>query len=251
MRYVFAGDRYLSCEILKFLVENNQKPLALFVSENDKSTHNEELISISNLDDEFIFRGNEFKSEICLELLDGFSLDYIIGIHFPYIFPSKVLNIPKVGVINLHPAFLPYNKGWNTPTWAILDNTIYGATLHFMTEEFDGGDIIHQKKLDVAFTDTANTLYQKVLNLEKEVFIEAFEDLLTLNPNMSKQVTNGTSHVKKDLKSVQEVSLENNVNVFEFINKLRALTTSDINEAATITINGKKIAIQIQLEELP
>jgi folate-dependent phosphoribosylglycinamide formyltransferase PurN len=38
-----------------------------------------------------------------------------------------------------------------------------------MTEALDEGDIIHQKKLEIVF-DTANTLYQKALELEKEVF---------------------------------------------------------------------------------
>ena len=250
MRYVFAGDRALSCEILKFLMGKNKKPLALFVSENGNDTHNEELIKISGLEDKFIFKGNDFKSEKSLRLLVGLDLDYIIGIHFPYIVPSNVLNMPKVGVLNLHPAFLPFNKGWHTPSWAIIDNTPYGATLHFMAGALDEGDIIHQKKLEVALTDTANTLYQKVLELEKEVFYEAYEDLLTLKPKRNKQSSEGTSHIRRDLKSVQEVSLESNINVLEFINKLRALTTNNINEAAIITIGGKKIALQIHLEEL-
>jgi methionyl-tRNA formyltransferase len=46
-----------------------------------------------------------------------------------------------------------------------------------MTEALDEGDIIHQKKLEIVFADTANTLYQKALELEKEVFYEAYEEL--------------------------------------------------------------------------
>jgi methionyl-tRNA formyltransferase len=51
-----------------------------------------------------------------------------------------------------------------------------------MTEALDEGDIIHQKKLEIVFADTANTLYQKALELEKEVFYEAYEELLTQSP---------------------------------------------------------------------
>jgi methionyl-tRNA formyltransferase len=158
--------------------------------------------------------------------------------------------MPKVGVLNLHPAFLPYNKGWHTPSWAIIDNSPYGATLHFMSDALDEGDIIHQKKLEVSFSDTANTLYKKALKLEKEVFYEAYEDLLSLNPKRIKQIGIGSSHLKNDLKYLQEIDLNTNVNILEFINKLRALTTNNINEAATITIEGKKIALQINFEEL-
>jgi methionyl-tRNA formyltransferase len=250
MRYVFAGDRAISCEILKFLIGKNQKPLALFVSDIGKATHDKALIQLSGLDDEFIFRGNDFKSEKCIELLESLNLDYLIGIHFPYIVPSAIINMPKVGVLNLHPAFLPYNKGWHTPSWAIIDNSPYGATLHFMSDALDEGDIIHQKKLEVSFSDTANTLYKKALKLEKEVFYEAYEDLLSLNPKRIKQIGIGSSHLKNDLKYLQEIDLNTNVNILEFINKLRALTTNNINEAATITIEGKKIALQINFEEL-
>jgi methionyl-tRNA formyltransferase len=250
MRYVFAGDRAISCEILKFLIGKNKKPLALYISENDKATHNEELIKISGLEDEFIFRGNDFKSEQSTKLLASLNVDYIIGIHFPYIVPDNILNMPKVGVLNLHPAFLPFNKGWHTPSWAILDNTPYGATLHFMAEALDEGDIIYQKRLEIDLSDTANTLYKKALKLEEEVFYEAYEDLLTLNPKRMKQFYKGTSHLKNDLVRMKAIDLNSNVNALEFINKLRALTTNNINEAATVTIDGKKMAIQIHFEEL-
>jgi hypothetical protein len=49
---------------------------------------------------------------------------------------------------------------------------------------------------------------------------------------------------------MQEISIESNVNVLEFINRLRALTTNNVNEAATILVGGKKIALRIYLEEL-
>ena len=90
---------------------------------------------------------------------------------------KEVLIIPKIGFLNLHPSFLPYNKGWNTPSWAILDKTPYGATLHFMDQTLDEGDIIHQKRIDVLTVDTANNLYKKILKLEEEVFFEAFDEL--------------------------------------------------------------------------
>ena len=79
-------------------------------------------------------------------MLEQLSLDYIICVHFPYIVPREILSIPKYGVTNLHPAYLPYNLGWHTPSWAILENTPIGATLHYMDECVDTGDIIHQKK---------------------------------------------------------------------------------------------------------
>ena len=174
----------------------------------------------------------------------------LISPNFPYIIPTAILSIPSIGVLNLHPAYLPYNKGWHTPSWAIFEGTPYGATLHFMSEALDEGDIVHQKEIKVAQNDTANSLYQKVLKLEEEVFIEAFNDLKSLNPNRSKQVEKGTSHMKRDLDSIREIDLEERLTAKELLDKLRALTTNDHNELAYFNIEGKKIGVRVMFEEL-
>lgn len=250
MKYVFAGDREISCNILKYIISHGFKPSLLLVTNDNNTTHAEELIKISNLSKENIIYGKEFSKDYSISKLLTLDLDYIIGVHFPYIIPEKVLKIPKIGFLNLHPAYLPYNKGWHTPSWAIIDDTPYGATLHFMSKELDAGDIIHQKKIIVEPSDTANSIYKKVLKLEEEVFKEAFPELLTKNPKRRQQSLKGTAHSKRDLMSMQKVNLNENVNVEDFINKLRALTTNDINEAAFFLKNGKKYMLQIKISEI-
>lgn len=247
MKFAFAGDRKISCTILEFIISKGFKPVALLVSDFDKASHDEELIQISGLEESFIFRGNEFKNPKSLELLLGLDLDYIFGIHFPYIIPNEVLSIPKIGVVNLHPAFLPYNKGWHTPSWAIIEGYPYGATLHFMEEALDEGDIIHQKEIEVLPIDTANSLYKRVLKLEEEVFFEAFDSLTSLNPKRFKQIGKGTAHQKKELKAMQEIAISENINPIDLFQKIRALTTNDPNEAAYFVVDNKKIGVQINL----
>lgn len=250
MKYAFAGDRIISCNILNFLITKGYKPSALFVSDGKSASHAEELIHLSELEDSQIFRGNAFKNPTIVNRLRKLNLDYVFGIHFPYIVPKEVIEIPNIGFLNLHPSYLPYNKGWHTPSWAILDKKTYGATLHFMAEELDEGDIIHQKKIEVLSSYTANSLYQRVLKLEEEVFLEAFDDLITLKPKREKQQSKGTSHNKKDLLKIQELDLNQNSNIGDLIDKLRALTTNDISEAAFFKSNGKRIGIQIKMFEL-
>lgn len=249
MRYAFAGDREISINILKFLISKGYIPAALFVSEPSKASHANELIQMAGLPEEYIFRGNEINQPGSLKKLAQLNLVYIISIHFPYIIPSSLLNIPLVGVLNLHPAYLPYNKGWHTPSWAIIEGDPYGATLHFMEEELDQGDIINQKILEVNPTDTANSLYQRALKLEEEVFYEAFEDILSLNPPRKKQIDKGSAHLKKDLKAIQRIDLDKKYTGEEIINKLRGLTTNSISEAAYFEINNKRITLQVTLKE--
>jgi methionyl-tRNA formyltransferase len=248
MKYAFAGNREISVKVLDYLVTNNHKPLALLLCDEPVASHNNELIKVSGLNENII--GTAFKEEDNIKKLKALDLDYIIGIHYPYLIPSNILNIPKIGFLNLHPAYLPYNKGWHTPSWAIIEGTLYGATLHFMAEQLDAGDIIHQKQCEIYSCDTANSLYQRVLNLEYEVFKEALPSLVSLKPNRTPQTFAGTSHNKAQLKKLQKIELDESYNAEELINKLRALTTNRIEEAMYFEKHGKKYFVQVNIKEL-
>lgn len=250
-RIVYAGNRDIAVWILQFILEQGVKPVALLVPDPDKSTQAEELIALCDyLESKFILRGTAFCEPLGLDLLHSLAPAYIICVHFPYLIPRAVLQIPKVGVLNLHPALLPYNRGWHTPTWAILEGTSYGATLHFMAEELDVGDIVHQKKLNILPEDTADTLYSRVKLLEMEVFRGAWPSLLTGSlPRMQQDSNSGTFHRRKELLTpkIQEIKLDEIVRTGDLIDRLRALTTNRIDEAAYFVLNGKRYRIQVRI----
>jgi methionyl-tRNA formyltransferase len=248
MRYIFAGDRDIAVDVLSYIISKGYKPEALLLSSLERASHANELIKLSKLPGEKILRGKAFASKEGFELLKRIKPDYIIGIHFPYIISVDVLNFPKVGFINLHPAYLPYNRGWHTQTWALLDSTPIGATLHFMAEQLDAGDIIYQKEIIPEINDTANTLYSKLKKLELEVFKTAWPDLVKLKPSRIKQdLKKGTAHQRKNLftPEVQELDLAKSYKLDQLIQKLRALTTNDLKEAAYFYKNGQKFKVQI------
>lgn len=245
MKYGFAGDRLISVNILRFLIREGYKPSFLIVNKTEGSSHRDELISLSGLESIDIYDINFLNKNH--SLLVDYDTDYIFGIHFPYIISEQLLSIPKVGFLNLHPAYLPYNKGWHTPSWAIIDKTKYGATLHFMSKDLDAGDIVAQKEIEVKPDLTANELYKGVLETEEQLFKEYFSSLLTLKPNRVKQSENGTSYSKKDLAKIQKIDLDNKILPIELIDKLRALTTNNIDEAAYFIVDGKKYKIQVNI----
>ena len=107
MRYAFAGDRDISVKVLTFLIEKGHAPLALLLSGQNRSSHTQELSKLSNLGQKMILEGMSFNNESSIALLESLELDYIIGIHFPYIISQRILKIPSVGFVNPHPAYLP------------------------------------------------------------------------------------------------------------------------------------------------
>ena len=247
MKYAFCGDREIATRVLKFMTSEGYPPSVLILSSSKSVSHADDLEKISGLNTNRIFIGNEIKSIKCIELMINEDIDYLFSIHFPHIISKKVLSIPKIGSINLHPAYLPYNKGWHTPSWAIIEGSDYGATLHFMTEKLDDGNILHQKKIDILPCDTADTLYRRVLDVEFDTFKEYFSKLLSLEPSSVPQSGLGTSHNRADLNKIQEIKLMQNYTASNIINLLRGLTTNQVSESCYFVTDGKKYHIQVSI----
>ena len=249
IRIAFAGDRKISVDVLAYLISENVFPLALMISHPSRATHADKLVTLcSNLSSDHILTGKEFRTVKGIELLKSLNLDFIISIHFPYVFTPSVLDIPKEGVLNLHPAYLPYNRGWHTPSWAILENTPIGATLHFMDEGIDTGDIVYQRQLSILPEDTADTLYKRINSLELHVFKEAWPLIHAGDYiRQPQKLHEGTTHNKSDLmqENIQSLILNKKEEVGNILVRLKALTTNVLDEAAYFKINGVNYHVRI------
>ena len=253
MRILFAGDREISVQVLSFILARGIKPLGLLVPAAGRASHADSLIEMCRfLEPERILRGARFREPEAVALLQKLRPDYIICVHFPYIVPKEVLAVPRKGVLNLHPAFLPYNRGWHTPSWAILEQTPIGATLHFMDSGVDTGDIVHQVELAVSPGDTAHTLYARLLELEMKVFADAWPRLESGQFERKRQdLARGSFHLREDLlqDAVRQIDLDVEVRARDLICKLRALTTNRHAEAAYFEEDGRRFRIQVVIYE--
>jgi phosphoribosylglycinamide formyltransferase 1 len=77
-------------------------------------------------------------------------------------------------IINIHPSLLPAFPGLDAQRQAIEYGVrISGCTVHFVDDRLDHGAIILQKAVEVADTDTAETLSAKILEHEHALYVEA------------------------------------------------------------------------------
>lgn len=248
---VFAGDREIAVDVLRFLTDTDAEVSALLLPEEEQSTHDDEIRSLCpDIDDKNVIRGEGFKKKENIEHLKSIVPDYLLSVHFQHIFPKKVLEIPARDPINLHPAYLPYNQGWHTPSWALWEQTPFGATLHIMAESVDSGEIINRKRVDPRLDDTANTLYQRALEAEFELFKETWPSLADFNYDTTPQSeADATVHNKNDLEDIRPIDSDEPIPARELIRKLRALTTNDIAEAAYFEQGGERYRVQVDIEK--
>ena len=89
--------------------------------------------------------------------------DLLFSFYYRSMLKQEVLDIPRLGAMNLHGSLLPKYRGRAPVNWVLVKGeTGTGVTLHLMTEKPDAGDIVGQAEVPIAFTDTALTLFGKM-----------------------------------------------------------------------------------------
>jgi formyltetrahydrofolate-dependent phosphoribosylglycinamide formyltransferase len=120
----------------------------------------------------------EFDNEITAVLKKN-QIDLILLIGFMRILSSEFCLEWQGRLLNVHPSLLPkYSGGMDAGVHeAVLKNgdAVTGCTIHFVTEDVDGGPILIQKKCDVVQNDTIDSLKTKVQALEGRAFVEAIQ----------------------------------------------------------------------------
>lgn len=102
-----------------------------------------------------------------IEIIDSFKPDLIILAGFMRILSEEFVNHYAGRLINIHPSLLPEFKGLNTHQSAIdAGHHQHGASVHFVSNELDGGPVIAQAVVAIDEQDDAESLRLKVLEQE-------------------------------------------------------------------------------------
>jgi methionyl-tRNA formyltransferase len=126
--------------------------------------------------------------------------DIGISILYPYIIPKHIIGIFPMGIINLHPALLPYCRGKYPVFWAIVDRKPAGVTLHYIDEGVDTGDIIAQYHISYNGSDVCRDIYARCVNQGYYLFTHAWESIVRGTAKRVPQPEHkATFHLSKEL----------------------------------------------------
>jgi len=89
--------------------------------------------------------------------------EFLLSFYFRRMIPARVLTIPSKGALNMHGSLLPAFRGRSPVNWAILKGAAFtGASLHYMTEKPDAGDLVDQERVSIGPDDDALTVSRAV-----------------------------------------------------------------------------------------
>ena len=124
--------------------------------------------------------------DVILPLLKEYSIDFIVLAGFLLVIPGFLIDEYDHRMINLHPALLPKYGGIGMYGHHVHEavkaagETETGMTVHWVTREVDGGDIIAQFSTPISPKDTPDDIAAKEHVLEMEHFPRVIENLLRI-----------------------------------------------------------------------
>jgi methionyl-tRNA formyltransferase len=122
---------------------------------------------------ERIKNNDEFRAQLA-----ALKPDAIIVVGYGRIIPQWIIDLPRLGNINLHASLLPKYRGAAPIQWAIASGeTVSGVTTMRIDAGLDTGDILLQKEIPIAPEDTAETLAPRMAAIGAELMVETLHGL--------------------------------------------------------------------------
>jgi methionyl-tRNA formyltransferase len=188
MRIVFIGTGEIGVPTLRAL-QKSEHELVGVVTQPDKPAGRDQKITAPPIKAALtgtkmsILQPAKIKDPRAVEQIRALAPDVIVVMAYGQILPKAVLEIPKIACVNLHASILPRWRGAAPIQAAIAaGDRESGITVMFMDEGLDTGDILLQRKIDIAANETGDSLHDRLA----EIAPEALLDALKMFPNASR-----------------------------------------------------------------
>lgn len=117
------------------------------------------------------FDGREAFDAALIQTIDAHQPDLVVLAGFMRILTPGFVQHYAGRLLNIHPSLLPKHKGLHTHQRALeAGDTEHGCSVHFVTEELDGGPLVVQAVLPIKADDTAESLARRVHQQEHQIY---------------------------------------------------------------------------------
>lgn len=156
--------------------------------------------------------------------------------------PEHIIN--KGNFLNIHPSFLPYNKGSHHSFWGIMEKTPLGASIHWMNKELDQGPILFQESFHDDDFLTSEEIQRRSESLGASLIAKHITQIMSGEINLIPN-NGGTRHRKSEIGAASTLQSDDTITGIELWNLIRA--TRNGNHGFWIMIKDRKIHITCQI----
>jgi len=206
MKFVFFGTPEFAAIILEKLINAGFAPQVI-VCNPDRPAGRKKIITAPPVKKLLIEKFKDLKIEILqpeksdddlIAQILNYKTDIFIIAAYGRIVPEKILKIPRLGSIGVHPSLLPKYRGPSPIQSAILNGEeITGTTVFLMDEKVDHGPILATSQLPIATNDNYKLLMKKLAELSADLLIEILPDIEEKIKNAKPQNESLVTYTKK------------------------------------------------------
>ena len=224
-KIIFMGTPDIAAQHLNILIENNLNVVGVFTQPPRKKNRGmrvekSDVHQIADKNNIEVFYPSTIDDSV-LEQVKSFEPDLIIVVAYGIILPSKFLNIPKYGCINIHVSLLPRWRGAAPIEHALLKgDEKTGISIIRISSKLDAGDILMQESLILNKDINSEDLTIDLTNLGKKTLINALPLLFENKLIGVKQDETKVTYANKFLPEDRKIDFNNSSN--DVYNHIRA-----------------------------
>ncbi len=178
MNVIFMGTPEFAVPCLTVLLRDGHTVTSVF-TQPDKPVGRKQTLTAPPVKEAALARGipvyqpNTLKGEAMAELILGQAPDIIAVTAYGKLLPQSVLDIPRLGCINVHGSLLPKYRGAAPIQWSVINGeTVTGITTMYMAKGIDTGDMILKREAAIGPDETAGELHDRLKTVGAELLSE-------------------------------------------------------------------------------
>lgn len=110
-----------------------------------------------------VLKPDDPNDDNLIDRVTSLAPDFIFSFYYRHLLGNRLLQAARLGALNMHGSLLPKYRGRAPINWAIVcGESETGASLHYMVEKPDAGDLVAQEGVDIGINDTALDVSLKV-----------------------------------------------------------------------------------------
>ncbi len=183
-KIVFFGTSIFSSKVLRCLIESSASICAI-VTQPDKPVKRSKVPSpppvkafaLEHCPNILILQPEKASDKAFIEKINDMRPDLFIVVAYGQILKRDLLNIPRLGPINIHASLLPKYRGAAPIQRAIMDGEQKtGITIMKMNEKMDAGEVILKKECPIGLDDTFVDVENKLIDISCELILQVLGD---------------------------------------------------------------------------
>ena len=220
---VFMGTPDFAVPVLEMLI--NSTNVVLVVTQPDKEVGRKKEIKYCPVKEVAIKNNIEVFQPVRIrndfEIIKSLKPDLIVTCAYGQIIPQELLDIPRLGAVNVHASLLPKYRGAAPIQWVLLngeDET--GVSLMYMDAGMDTGDTFAQEKYLIKDTDNVGTLHDELSKMGALLLERNLDDIINNSTNRVKQDDSMATYAPMIKREDEEIDINDKGK--NIINKIRA-----------------------------